>query len=335
MTFEDVKKEDTNADNINDQLNDTADSGDIKDTTQAPPVGADAKTKQGFFSKIAKTFFSNEDGEDAGVVDADTDEGDDGVNDFELTDEIKEAAKAAGWDDEKLQKYAAENPDALRLLALQYQAEPPYQADGAEVNYKGEEVSDKLDRLELSPKALDEMREQYGEEVVNNVISPLIEKLNKVVEVLDAQAGQSQAAQQAVNNVVLAEREKVFQQKLDMLDEQFPVFGKWENVPRDAKGQVDVKSPQFKARAEVWMSAKSLEQAGFDWDTALENSIAMYKGKHLESAVKRQVIKDLNGRKKQFTAQPSHKKTKPVKLEGKQAAIQAVREAAKQAGVTF
>ncbi len=306
-------------------------SAEVDESTQeVPPVGSDYKTKQSFFGKIAKTFFSNDDTGDADDV-ADDEESD--VEEFVLTDEIKEAAKAAGWDDDRIAKYAKEDPDVLRLLSAQYAYEPDIPSEPA--NEPKKEEQERLGKIELSQKALEEMKEQYGDEVVNDVISPLVEKLNKVVEVLEAQAGQSQAAQQAVSSVVMAEREKGFQEKLDMLDEQFPVFGKWENVPRDKTGQVDVKSPQFKARAEVWVTAQSLEKAGYDWGSALDNAIAMYKGKHLESAVKSKVIRDLNGRKKLFTAQPTHKKTKPVKLEGKQAAIQAVKEAAQKAGVTF
>jgi len=303
---------------------------------QIPSPDADYKEKQGFFGRMADKFFKKTTADDS--VDEedveDSEAGEEETTQFEITDEIRQAAEAAGWDDEKINKYAKEDPEVLTTLVKLYDVEdlPSFSEKNAVVP-EPEEKKPVLEKQTFNDDDFAALKEQYGDEVVDKIISPLADKLNKVIDVVNAQAESGQAVQQAVNSVVEAEREKMFQQQLDMLDEKFPVFGKWENVPRDAKGQIDVSSPQFKARAEVWMGAKALANAGFEWDRALESSILMYKGKHLESLIKSQVVKDLNAKKKEFSPRPTSKKIKPVKLEGKAAAIKALEDAARQAGV--
>ena len=88
-------------------------------------------------------------------------------------------------------------------------------------------------------------------------------------------------------------------------------FGKTEQLPRFPDGRIIPSSPQYKARQEVWDIADTLRQAGRSLDESMTIALAAYKGKNLETDVKRDVIKDLKSKEQKLSAKrSSHGPTK-------------------------
>ncbi len=317
-----------------------------EDVTPAEPVKEEPTTRRGMFSKIYHKFLSNKDSHEDPVDNVDDVNGDEEVNEdvdpdnneVTISEEVKRAATAAGWSEEKIAKYAKDDPEVLETLAKLYDdtvsvddvPTPP-----VSIKKEKEEKKNVLDKSAIAEEDLRAIRDQYGDEVVDKVVTPLVDKLNSVIDIVNAQSEQGQAVQKVVDNVTLQHREREFHSQLDQLSEAFPVFGKWENVPRNKKGEVDLASPAFKARAEVWIAADGMQKMGMDWGRALSNAVALYKGRHLEDQIRSQVIAKLNKQKKQFSPRPTSKKTTPVKLQGKAARLQEFRAAAEKAGIKF
>jgi hypothetical protein len=119
---------------------------------------------------------------------------------------------------------------------------------------------------------------------------------------------------------------------MDQLGEQYEVFGKWEKVPQTKDGKIDVNHPAFKSRDEVWRMAQMFSRTGSDWQTAVSDAVALFKGKNLETMIQANIIKQLNSRKLRFTPRPTSKKVEPAPLSGDAAKKAVIRQGLKAIG---
>ncbi|KKL16692.1 hypothetical protein LCGC14_2493010, partial [marine sediment metagenome] len=94
----------------------------------------------------------------------------------------------------------------------------------------------------------------------------------------------------------------------DKLDSE--KFGKTQDIKIDANGFFDRKDQKVKVRKEVLGVAEIFADRGMSWETAMQEALAWSKGKSSDKKARAGLVKDLNSRKKKFTARPTHKHTK-------------------------
>lgn len=236
--------------------------------------------------------------------------------------DIYEAAKASGLSDDEIVSLFKTNGDALKkLIPVTKKSETPQE----------EQKAVALEQLKLSDDDISQLKDQYGEEVIDKVVQPLIAKLNQTIDIVNQQANLSKVVEKNLSRQNATERFNDFNNKLDKLAESYEMFGKWENVPQ-ADGKIAMDNPTIKVRKEVWNKACQLQAAGVNWDTAVDDAVAWYKGKHLEQVAEAKLIKKLQEKKQQFTARPMSRKVAPEKLSGEQAKIALIKEGLKLIG---
>lgn len=80
------------------------------------------------------------------------------------------------------------------------------------------------------------------------------------------------------------------------------VFGKTEQLPRFPDGRIIPSSPQYKARQEVWDITNNLMNAGWSLDKSMSVAFNAFRGKNLETDVKRSIIKDIKSKEQKLSA---------------------------------
>ena len=280
------------------------------------------ETGPSFFSKIFKTMF-NQDEEPAGE---ESNDGTPAEEVLEVEPELYDAAKEHGWDDERIAKYYKEDKAVLEALAKNHKPA------AAPIVKEEEKSKPALEPVALDAKALNDMKEQYGDDVVNNVISPLLTKLNQTIETVNRQEENHKKSAADASRQESTQRYQTFQNEMDRLGSQYEIFGTWEKVPQTKEGQIDTNSPMFKSRDEVWRTAQLLNRTGSDWKTAVEDSVAMYKGRNLENLVQANLIKKLNAQKLKFTPRPTAKKVEVAALSGDAHKKSVIKQALKDIG---
>jgi len=280
--------------------------GDVEDIQDGSDVGEDG------VSEVAEDAEETPDTEES---DEDVEDG--GTEQDEETEPVPvehvRLGERLGWPDDKIVKLSEEYPDVLdemaRLAGRQTQQPQVEQKVAPAATQKQEAEAKGIDKVNLDEEALGKLRESYGDEVVKEVISPLVKGLNTTIDQLNTlrsqvdSVEQSNLSQQAKQN--FEEANAVF----DNLAETFSVFGKTENLPRTATGEFDVNSPAVQERGQVYEVAQAFHAAGRPWSDSLKQAVRWYKGEHAEKALERKIIKDLNSRKKKFSPRPTNKKT--------------------------
>lgn len=123
----------------------------------------------------------------------------------------------------------------------------------------------------------------------------------------------------------------------DKAAEEFPIFGKTEELATfpvgKLKGQLVPNDPAVKARTEVFSNAKLFLQAGRSIDEAMENALALYKGKHLTKELERNMIKNLNRHSEQLSGPRTSKVLKKTYSDSREEIIDYIQELQRAAGV--
>jgi len=324
-----VAKEDdvygTEEDNIPDDVLEVmgksgiGESGDVEtkvdDDTGGEQDGSDDKGDTGDTEKESEDTGSKEAGDASGEgVDDEETSGDTEATDDEtepVPQEHVTIGRRYGWSDEKIIKMSEEHPDILedmgRLIGRQNQ--PAVEQKVVPAATQKQEVKG-VDKVELDDATLSKMKESYGNEVVDSVISPLVAGLNTAIDQVNALRGQVDGQTQT-NRATQAQREhQEANVVFDGLSETFTVFGKTEELPRTAEGGFDVNSPAVKARSQVYDVALAFKNSGMGWSDSLKQATRWYKGEHAEKALERKIVKDVIARKKKFSPRPTNKKTK-------------------------
>jgi len=287
-------------DDTGDKQDDSDNKGDTEDTDEG-----DKSTDEG-----------SRDDDSGDTDDGKTDDEGKGSGDTEDTEPIPQEqiniARRRGWSDEMIVKIAEEHPEILEdmvALAGQRTTQPQVETKVEPAPKEKQEVKG-VDKVDLDAEALKKMKENYGDEVVDSVILPLVGGLNNTIDQLNALRGsvsgveQTNQANQAKKN--FDEANTVF----DGLTETFAVFGKTDELPRLADGRYDVNSPAVQVRGEVFNVATAFQASGMSWTDSLKQAVRWFKGEHAEKSLERKIVKDLNSRKKKFLPRPTSKKTK-------------------------
>lgn len=209
------------------------------------------------------------------------DEGDD------IPDDFSDAARELGWLDDDIMEFAGKYTDEELKEMIPFLSEESTEksedADGANAGEQEEEVEDSQD-----DEAMQKLTDRIGE----------LEKALDSAKEVDAGKQQEQAAQRA-------------SQLFDDMSKQFEVFGKTTDLPKFPDGRLIPNSPQLKARSEVWETAQNLQNAGLDFDAAMETAMDAYKGKHLATEMQRNTIKALKSRETKLSGKfTRHESTK-------------------------
>lgn len=220
----------------------------------------------------------------------------------DIPDEFTNAAKAAGWADADIVDVASgmsddELKEMIPFLSDESELEPPVKPVAKqEENPKSQPKVD-LSKEEFVKTLKEEIRKEFQDE-----LNALKEKQKVVDEVTETQ--RSQAMLHIVNSA------------FDEAGKQFEVFGQTKDLPvfpaGPKKGQYVPTSPQIKARNEVWSKAYAFIQAGIPVNEAMSDALTWYKGKNLESDVKKGLIRDLKKNESKLSAKRTSKETVPT-----------------------
>jgi hypothetical protein len=305
--------------------------------TEVVETKTEEKDGRGFFGKVYDKMFPAKDDSDEATDDGTEDEvnkkaeepgeAEEPGDEIEIDDELYQAAKAKGWDDEKIAKYFQEDKSVLEALV-------PAKTEvvkASEEKVAKEEVKG-LEKMAITPESMTALKDQYGAEVIDQVVTPLIEKLNQTIDIVNSQSAETKQVAETISKQAMASQVQGFQKEMDKLGKEYDVFGAWENVPRDKDGLVNKNNPVLKARDEVWQSARKFQQLGSDWSTAVDDAVSLYKGKHLEKMTHSKIIKDLDKRKVKFTPRPTSKKVEAAPPSGDAAKIAVINKGLKVIG---
>lgn len=199
----------------------------------------------------------------------------------EIPDEFTEAAKSAGWTEEQIVEHAGKFTKEQLMEQIAQLLEDQEKTEEVEEKKeesqkeiaKSDNKDDRIAALEAKLAAMEQGISKYNEQ----------EKKTQVVQ-----------------------RFTTANEFLDKLAEKTDAFGQFKDLPKLPDGRYINSSAEFKARAEVFNTAKMFEQGGMPWQSALENAAAWYSGRFLDKTAERNVIKRLKD---------SGKKVSPARVE--------------------
>jgi len=256
---------------------------------------------------------------DASDADADESEELESAGDEDVYEEIDPrlvaAAKRLGWSDEKIVRVAEEDETILQDLAdiMDMVLASSGLKGGEKASQESateEEETDEVkgvETLQLSDEELQKLKDEYGEAPAK-IIASLTEKLNNAIQELND-------VKRNVHGVTKAERDREMITRLEIANrafddaaEVFPILGKTSELPV-VGDKYDASHPAIKARNEIFNVAMAFEQMGYPFDKAMDEALNWYAGKEGTKEIQEKVVKELNARKKQFTARPTRKHT--------------------------
>ena len=198
----------------------------------------------------------------------------------DIPDEFTEAMTAAGYDDAAIEEFAGSGNNGEAYTNEQLLEMIPSLVGGtAKADATPEKTTAKAVESEISETKVEDSQE--GEE--------LKQALARIAVLEEKQGVSEKQSKEEELNSFVGKASDLF----DKVSEEFEVFGKTEDLPTFPDGRPIPTSPQMKARVEVWDMAVQLREAGIPNDKALEFSFNAYKGAHLATETKRNVIKGL------------------------------------------
>jgi len=227
----------------------------------------------------------------------------------EIDPRLVAAGKRRGWSDDKIIKTAESDESILEDLAELYddidsrpaKTEPAKKAE-EKVSRKDEISKTKVD------EALTKLSEQYGDDVVADVIRPMAEKQDALVDELNTIKGQMGQFREDKEISAKAQNLKTANEVFDSESEAFPALGKTEDLPLKPDGTYDERSPAFKERARIYDTAEMFAARGMSFKSAMAEAFKWYAGDGAEKVAGDKIVKALNARKKKFSPRPTRRK---------------------------
>ncbi|KKL60562.1 hypothetical protein LCGC14_2204060, partial [marine sediment metagenome] len=239
-----------------------------------------------------------------------------------------------GWDKETLEKLREINPKLLEDVKVLIDKSEKDESDSADDDTDDTKVSS-VEDTEFDLSKLDELRKTDSNAA--DLLETMITQVKTLTTSLNTVTAEEQERKEKAENEALVKNFRHANSKLDELSKDFPVFGLEKDLPKTSDGAFDSRSGAVRERAVVWNNAVGMYSAGLGetFEDALADAVTLYKGKNGENLAMREVVKDLNKRKKNFTARPTHKQTKKKEpAEGTdEFKISIVKEAMKAAGI--
>ena len=232
----------------------------------------------------------------------------------DISEKFATAAMEHGWTEDDITKFAKKHTNEALDEMIPFLAEEPTQP---EKDAPAEES--KKD----TPVKEDIANESEELKTIRAELADLKKSLGAVKE--------DKAAQERVN--LKTRVDEIF----DRAGEKFKVFGLTEELPRfpagPRKGQFIPTTPEYKARSDVYSMAAKLVETGVDITEAMEDALNWYKGKNLESDVKRNLIKGLKRQTTRLSAKRMGAKAVKTFTSEEERQADVVREAARKKGI--
>ncbi|KKL67710.1 hypothetical protein LCGC14_2132260 [marine sediment metagenome] len=310
-------------DDVLDELVDAVETDDTEDSAE--------KQKEEALKNISETL--NPDTDDVGDSDND-DTGDSDVNidDSVATDDSE--FNVLGWDKETLEKLREINPKLLDDVKVLIDKSEKIEPDSEDEDTDDTKVSSVKD-TEFDLSKLDELRKTDSNAA--DLLETMITQVKTLTTSLNTVTAEEQERKEKVEQETLVRNFRHANSQMDELSKDFPILGLEKDLPKTSDGAFDSRSGAVRERSVVWNNAVGMYNAGLGdtFEDALADAVTLYKGKNGENLSMRQVVKDLNKRKKSFTARPTHKQTQkkgPAKGTD-EFKISIVSEALKAAGI--
>ena len=310
---EQIKNDDTNTDDTNTDDKKT-DDGMVDGVPKAVSEAIDAVNEENKIEDDVEDDNKEEKKDSTDDNDTKT-SADDSTDDNDTGDTGDDADKdtgivALGWDAETVQKLNELDPDLVKdvkaLLEREITEKPSEDGDL-------ETPEKKIVKVETEGQITDEQLEALEKE--NPAMAAIVKSLNNQVgnlstaltSVTEDEQNRAEEAEKKENYSNFCETNKV----LDGMEKDFPVFGNYDKLPKNADGVPDDRHRSVRERAELWGKANALHSTGVfgSFKDSLDAAITLYQGKNGENLAMRKVAKELRGRSKQITSRPSKTKT--------------------------
>ena len=309
---EPIKNDDTNTDdtNTNDTNTDDKDDGMVNGVPKVVSEAIDAVNDQ----NKDDTDYTETDGDKKDDNDTKTST-DDSTDDNDTGDTGDDADEdegiiALGYDAETVQKLNDLDPNIVKDIKALLErgiSEKSSEDDDPETPEK------KVEKVEIKGQVTDEQLEALEKE--NPALASIVKSLN-------SQVGELSTALNSVTEDEKVRAEKAEKEEyygnfcktnkvLDELEKDFPIFGNYDKLPKNADGVPDDRHRSVRERAEMWGKANALYSTGVfgSFKDSLDAAITLYQGENSENLAMRKVAKELRGRSKQITSRPNRTKT--------------------------
>jgi len=251
-----------------------------------------------------------------------------------IPDTFTDAALSSGWTEEQIIKLAEghtnEELEKLIPFILEEGEEKAEQSDLPD-DTKEEEASAAVDLPgdvdeKLKPH-LEEIRKFY--ETKNQEQATRLEALEAALALRD----QERADKEVLNRAQTADA------FFDRVSKDFPVFGKTKELVRfpdgtPKAGQVMPTGAAFKARDAVWQMANKFTELGSDWNSALDEAMAWYKGKYGEKEIAGRLVRKLKQNETRLSAKRTSKHTTKTFANPHEEKQRLIEEIARKAGIS-
>lgn len=238
------------------------------------------------------------------------------------------------WDKETLEKIREISPKLLEDVKVLIEKSEKDESDSADEDTDDTKVS-AVEDTEFDLSKLDGLRKTDSNAA--DLLETMITQVKTLTTSLNTVTTEEQERKEKAENEALIKNFRHANSKMDELSKDFPVFGLEKDLPKLSDGAFDSRNGAVRERAAVWNDAVGMYSAGLGdtFEDALADAVTLYRGKNGENLALREVVKDLNKRKKNFTARPTHKQTQkkePAKGTD-EFKINIVSEALKAAGI--
>ncbi len=217
---------------------------------------------------------------------------------------------ALGYDAETVQKLNDLDPNIvkdIKALLEKSLEERSSEDDETQIPEK------KIEKVETTGQITDEQLEALEKE--NPAMAAIVKSLN-------SQVGELSTALSSVTEDEKTRTEKAEKQEhysnfcdtnkvLDGMEKDFPIFGTYDKLPKNADGVPDDRHRSVRERALLWGKANALHSTGVfgSFKESLESAITLYRGENGDNLAMRKVAKELRANSKQITSRPNRTKT--------------------------
>lgn len=304
---------------------------DLVDVVEDGVEDAAKQAKEDVLKNISDTL--NPDTDDVDDSDNDDTEKSDVDNDDSAVADDSEF-DVLRWDKETLEKVREISPKLLEDIKVLIEKSEKDESDSADEDTDDTNVSSVKD-TEFDLSKLDGLRKTDSNAA--DLLETMITQVKTLTTSLNTVTAEEQERKEKAENEALVKNFRHANSKMDELSKDFPVFGLEKDLPKLSDGAFDSRNGAVRERAAVWNNAVGMYNAGLGdtFEDALADAVTLYRGKNGENLALREVVKDLNKRKKNFTARPTHKQTQkkePAKGTD-EFKINIVSEALKAAGI--
>jgi hypothetical protein len=219
-----------------------------------------------------------------------------------------EVARLRGWADDRILKYAKDDPDILTdLVALAEDVESDDSGTENPVVSESRNVSP-ADKAALSDQDIEALKGEIGEKGAA-LLKQMRAELSSVKTEL---AKTHQTDQQKAADVQMTDDIRRFETASKMFDDaaaKHPELGVLKQLPRKKDQTLDTRNPAVQLRGKLWGLAESLFSSGVvdTFQSAVEEALQYHQSKKTKGEITTEIVKDLTDRKKRFLARPTHR----------------------------